>query len=110
MAVGHVAADTVTGFHQTNHHQWVIFYRTHFVWLPQFFGETDCLWWFLGTFAKLCKATVSFVMSVCLSVRPSICLHGTTWLSLYGFMWNLIFMYFSKICWENSSFIKIWQE
>jgi hypothetical protein len=40
---------------------------------------------FLGVFAKLRKATISFVMSVCLhnllSVRP----HGTTGLPLNGF-------------------------
>ena len=36
---------------------------------------------FLGAFAKLRKATVSFVMCVCLPV----CLHGTTRLSLDGF-------------------------
>jgi hypothetical protein len=33
---------------------------------------------FLGTFAKFQKATVSFVMSVCLSVHP----HGTANLPL----------------------------
>jgi len=35
--------------------------------------------------AKLWKATISFVMYVCLSVRP----HGTTRLQLGGFSWNL---------------------
>ena len=45
---------------------------------------------FLSAFAKLCKAAVSFVMSV-LSVSP----HGTTF-PLDGFSWNLIFLYFSK--------------
>jgi hypothetical protein len=29
---------------------------------------------------------------------------------MYGFSWNLIFEIFSKICWENLSVIKIWQE
>jgi hypothetical protein len=47
---------------------------------------------------KLVKATVSFVMSVHL--------HGTTRLPLDGFWLNLI-LRFSKICRENSSFIKI---
>ena len=61
---------------------------------------------FLGTFAKLRKATVSFVMSVRPSVRP----HGTTLLPLDGFWWNLIHMDFSKLCRENSSFIKIREE
>jgi len=60
----------------------------------------------LGVFAKLWKATFSFVMSVCLSVCP----HGTNRLLLEGFSWNMIFQYFSKMCRENSSFIKIWQE
>ena len=36
---------------------------------------------FLGSFATLLKATISFVMSVRLSVRP----HGTTLLPLDGF-------------------------
>jgi hypothetical protein len=43
---------------------------------------------------------------ICLPVRP----HGTTRLPLDGFLWNLIFGNFSKMCLENSSFIKIWQE
>jgi hypothetical protein len=60
----------------------------------------------LGAFAKLRKATVSFVMLV----RLSVCPHETTRLPIYGFSWYLIFEYFSKICRENSSFIKIWQE
>jgi hypothetical protein len=64
------------------------------------------IWLFLGAFAKLRKATVSFVMSVC----PSVCPRGTTRLPLDGFSWNLTFDYFSIICRENSSFIKIWQE
>jgi len=50
---------------------------------------------FLGAFAKLRKAPVSFFMSV----RP----HGTTRLPLDGFAWNLT-EYFSKISWEISKF------
>jgi hypothetical protein len=42
----------------------------------------------------------------CLSVRP----HGTTRFPLDGLSWNFIFEDFSKICRENSSFIKIWQK
>ena len=61
---------------------------------------------FLGAFAKLRKATLSCVTSVRLSVRP----HGTTRLSLDGFLWNLIFEDFSEICRENSNVIKIGQE
>ena len=52
------------------------------------------------------KATISFVMYVC----PYVCPHETTRLPLDVFSWNLIFQYFSKICRENSSFFKIWQE
>ena len=62
--------------------------------------------WFLGTFANLRKVTTSFVMYLRLSVRP----HGTTRLALDGFSWNLVFVNFSEICRENSSFIKIGQE
>ena len=58
--------------------------------------------WFLGAFATLRKSTVRFVMSVGQ--------HGTTWLPLDGFSWNLSFQNFSRICWEKSSFIKIGQE
>ena len=36
--------------------------------------------------------------------------HGTTLLSLDRLSWHLIFGYFSKICRENSRFIKVWQE
>jgi hypothetical protein len=43
--------------------------------------------YFLGSFAKLRKATISFDMSVC----PSVCLNGTTRLPLDGFLWNFIF-------------------
>jgi hypothetical protein len=45
-------------------------------------------------------------LSVCLSVFPQ----GATDLPLGVFSWNVIFQCFLKICWENSSFIKIWQE
>jgi hypothetical protein len=55
----------------------------------------------LGAFANLRKVTISVVMSVRL--------HGTTRLPLNRFLWNLIFEYFSQICRENSTFIKIWQ-
>jgi len=47
-----------------------------------------------------------YLRHVCLSVRP----HGTTRLSLEGFSLNFIFEDFTKICKENSSFIKIGQE
>jgi len=61
---------------------------------------------FSGAFAKWRKVTMSFVMSACPSFRP----HETIRLPLEGFSWNLTFQHFSKICRENSSFIKIWQE
>jgi len=44
----------------------------------------------LTTFANPRNATISFVMSVCPSVRP----HRTTRPPLYGFSLNLIFVYF----------------
>ena len=56
-------------------------------------------------FAKLRNETLSFVMSVRLSVRPL----GTR-LPLDGFSWHLVFEYLSKICQENSSLLKIWQD
>jgi hypothetical protein len=56
----------------------------------------------LGAFAKLRNSTISFVISV----RAD----GTTRLPLNWFSWILIFDYLSKICRENSSIIKIWQE
>jgi len=56
---------------------------------------------------KIAKATNSFDMSVCLSVRSSFCPHAITRLPLDGFSRNMIFEYYSEICRENSSFIKI---
>jgi len=61
----------------------------------QFLSET-----FLGTFAKLRKAIISFM-----SVHRRITRFPLKW-----FAWNLIFEYFSKICRESSCLIKIWQE
>jgi hypothetical protein len=52
------------------------------------------------------KATISYIKCLCLSVHP----HGTSLLPLDGFLWNLLFEHFSKVCWEYSSAIKIWQE
>jgi hypothetical protein len=56
----------------------------------------------LGAFAQLPKTAVSFVMNV----SP----HGTSRIPLEEFSWNLIFGDFSKICWENSSPINVWQK
>jgi hypothetical protein len=53
----------------------------------------------LGAFAKLRKATVSFVMSVCPSAWHISVPTG-------GFSWNLVFQYFLKIFEENLSLIK----
>jgi hypothetical protein len=44
-------------------------------------NQANCIFAFLGAFAKLRKATISFVMSV----RPSASPHGTTRLLLNGF-------------------------
>ena len=56
---------------------------------------------FLGTFAKLRKATINFV-------SPSAWNNSSP---TGRFSWNLIFEYFANICWKkNSSFIKIGQE
>ena len=73
--------------------------------VPKHVGRKQCVDYvsFLGAFPKLRKAFISFFISV----RP----HGTTRLPLDGFSWNLIFEdFFSKICRENSSFVKIGQE
>ena len=51
---------------------------------------------FLGAFAKLRIATISFDVSL----HP----HGTTRLPLDGFTWNLLLEYFSNICHENFKF------
>jgi hypothetical protein len=59
-----------------------------------FFTQKQVKDQFLGTFGKLRKATISFVMSG----RPSVCPHGTTRLPLDGFWRNLMFDFF-----ENSS-------
>jgi hypothetical protein len=66
--------------------------------------------WFLGRFAKLQKATTSFVMSACPSVCVSDRLHTTTQLPLNGFSWHLINEHFyENLSRENATFIKTWQ-
>ena len=67
---------------------------------PSYFGRFYARW-------RNCEKRL--LASSCLSVRPSIRPHGTR-LPMGGFSWNLIFAYFSKICREISSWIKIWQE
>jgi hypothetical protein len=46
---------------------------------------------FLGAFAKLRKATISFCLSDCLSVCPSVHRHGTARLPMDGFTSNFTF-------------------
>jgi hypothetical protein len=64
--------------------------------------------WELDALAKLRKATTNSVVS--LSLRPSVCPHETSWFPTDRFSRNLIFEYFTKICRENSSLIKTWQD
>jgi len=45
------------------------------------------------------RQLISFVMSACVSVRPSVCPHGTTWLPLDGFSWKFNIW----VCFENLS-------
>jgi len=61
---------------------------------------------FLGAFAKLQKATISFAVSVVMRVCPSVRKNSAP----NGRIFMQLDMYFSKICLENSSLIKIWQE
>jgi hypothetical protein len=48
--------------------------------------------WLLGSLAKLQKATINVVISVCPSAYP----HATNRPPLYGFSWNLMFGIFRK--------------
>jgi hypothetical protein len=74
----------------------------HLHWLSSVYLSVQVL----GAFAKFQKTIISFEMSLSLFVCLSVCPHDTTRLPLEGFSCNLIFQYFSKICQENSSFIK----
>jgi hypothetical protein len=65
---------------------------------------------FVGAVTELRKATISFVTSLSLSLRPSVRPHGTIRLLLDWFLWNLIFEDYSKIYRENEGSIDIWQE
>ena len=64
---------------------------------------------FLGTFAKLRKATISFVISVRPSVYRSARMEqlGSHWTDFHEVWYLSIFRY---ICRENCRVIKIWQE
>ena len=55
------------------------------------------------------KKSISFFMSVCPSVRPSVRRHGIILLPLEGFSCNLIFAYFRKYVEKIHTLIKIWQ-
>jgi hypothetical protein len=67
-------------------------------------------WLSVGAFPKLRKATISFAITVRLTVRPSVRLHGTSRLQLDGFSLNLIVGYFRKSVQKKSSCINVWQE
>ena len=58
-------------------------------------------------FNKFEKATVILVSSSCISVRLSVHPHGTTSHPTDGFSQNLTSECFSKMCRENSGFIKV---
>jgi predicted aconitase len=62
---------------------------------------------FLGAFTKLRKATLSFVIFVCLSVRP---VGRMEQLGRHRTDFRKILYYFPKICRENSSFVTIRQD
>jgi hypothetical protein len=67
--------------------------------------STECFrWHFLDSLTELRKATISFVMSVCPSGWNNSAPAGRIFMK-YG-IWVLL----SKICRENSSLIKIWQQ
>jgi len=66
---------------------------------------------FLCATAKLRKATISYVMSVCPSVFLSVPQSAFNNSAPTGRTSRKFYIkYFLKICRENSSFIKIWQE
>ena len=68
-------------------------------------------WLFLEAFALLWKATISFVLFVCLSLRP----HGTTRLPRDGFSWIWYYLFFEsmlrKLKFEVylKTYIHLWQ-
>jgi hypothetical protein len=68
---------------------------------PTLYRCPNILW----TLTKLRKATVSFVMPICLSIHLSVRSAPTRQIFVKFHIWV-----FSKICRENSSSIKIWSE
>ena len=61
-----------------------------FIWILKLYNCIHVLFYPLGTFAKLRKATVNFILSVCLSIgrMEPLGSHGA------DFSWNYIFWYF----------------
>jgi hypothetical protein len=53
------------------------------------FASTECTDWFLGAFARPWKATISFVISVCLSVRMEQL--GFYWTDFYAILYFILF-------------------
>ena len=65
----------------------------------------------LGAFVKLQKATISFVMSVCFSVPPSVRPSAWNNSALTGrILMKFRIWVFFEICEKISSFVRIWQE
>jgi len=65
------------------------------------FNEDMQFGWTVSRCISNCKKRLlaSSCLSACLSILPSVsvCLHGTTWLAMNGFSWDLIFEYYLKI-------------
>jgi hypothetical protein len=76
-------------------------HKKYFHYLNLMFSYKKCL--FLDTLEKLRKENISFVMSVCPSA-----LNNSA--STERIFMKFGFRYVSKICPENSSFIKIWKD
>ena len=98
---------------------WLI--RTQADWLNDLFPwSTVILEHFKESFVHYGNQSVIFqalsrncekeTISSYLSVRPSFGPHGRTRLPLHGFSWNFIFECLLKICRENASFSKLWEE
>jgi hypothetical protein len=75
--------------------------------LPSLFGLlANCEKRLLASSCMFVRLSLSLCVGVCVCVCP----HGTTRLTLDGFLWNLIFACFSKIRRENPSSLTIWKE
>jgi len=71
--------------------------------------QSACCLFILGAFARLRKVTLSFVMSVCLSVCLSSWNNSAASWRIFTKFDTWIF-FFSKICREISNFIKLWRQ